>query len=183
MRIKDGATYEDLVALAEDKVAEIVDGTLYASPRPRIRHARVGSLLVAELVGRFDRGLKGPGGWWLLYEPELHLGRDVLVPDIAGWRREAFSSLPDAPAFEVPPDWICEILSPTTLDLDLDRKLPAYARHRVAWLWLVDPEKRRLEVFARDAGSWTLLGSHQGDARIHAEPFEAVEIDLAPIWA
>lgn len=182
MRIKDGATYHDVLTSPPEKIAEIVEGTLYLSPRPRIRHSRVGSLLGAELIDLFDRGLRGPGGWWLLFEPELHLGEDVLVPDIAGWRREDLPALPAASAFEIAPDWVCEVLSPSTFDLDMEKKLPAYVRHGVGWLWLVDPEQKRVDVLRREGGTWTVLATHRGDARVYAEPFEQVEIDLTPIW-
>jgi len=181
--IKRGATYDDLLKVPDDKVAEIVDGELYASPRPRIRHSRVGSLLGAEIIDIFDRGLRGPGGWWILDEPELHLGDDILVPDIAGWRRESLPSLPDTPAFTLAPDWVCEILSPSTESLDRHHKLPAYARHGVSFLWLVDASGKRLDVFRRDNGAWHHVESHRGDEQVYAEPFEAAAIDLAAIWA
>lgn len=182
MSSKQGATYDDLLKVPDDKVAEIVEGELYASPRPRTRHAHVGALLTAELVGAFHTGRRGPAGWWILYEPELHLGNDILVPDLAGWRRETLPVMPDVPALDVAPDWACEILSPSTIDLDLQRKLPAYARHRVTWLWLIDPAAKTLEVFRRESDGWARLGSYRDDDRVHAEPFDAVEIELSPLW-
>lgn len=182
MSVKGGATYDDLVKVPDDKVAEIVQGELYASPRPRIRHARVGAALTAALFGAFDRGMNAPGGWWILYEPELHLGDEILVPDLAGWRRENLPVLPDAPAFELAPDWVCEILSPSTFELDRKRKLPAYAWHHVTWLWLIDPSERLLEVFRRENDTWTIIESCRANDRIQAEPFDAVEIDLSPFW-
>lgn len=180
---KRGATYDDLLGVPEEKIAEIVEGDLYASPRPRSRHARVGAALTADLFEAFDRGTKGPGGWWILYEPELHLGGDILVPDLAGWRREHLPSFPDVAAFEIVPDWVCEILSPSTFDLDRRRKLPAYARHRVTWLWLIDPAERNLEAFRRENHEWTMVQSCGGNDRVHAEPFDAVEIDLSMLWS
>jgi hypothetical protein len=75
------ASYEDLIEVSEIMVAEIVDGELHATPRPALRHANAGSLIGGVLVPAFHQGHGGPGGWWILYEPELHLGRDVLVPD------------------------------------------------------------------------------------------------------
>jgi len=182
MSMKRGATFDDLVKVPDDQIAEIVEGELYASPRPRIRHARVLSALGAKLFVAFDEGLKPPGGWWLLDEPELHLSEDVLVPDIAGWRRENLPALPDTPAIDLAPDWVCEILSPSTFDLDRRHKLPAYARHRVSWLWLIDPSEKSLEVFRRASGTWAGLGVYRGDDRAHAEPFDAVEIDLSAIF-
>ncbi len=179
---KRGAIYEDLLAVPEHKVAEIVEGDLFASPRPRIRHARVGTALVGALYDQFDRGLSGPGGWWILYEPELHLGGDILVPDIAGWRHETIEVLPDDPAFTVAPDWVCEILSPSTFELDHQRKCPAYARNHVTWLWLIDPGERTLDVYHRDGKRWAKSESHRADDRVHAEPFEAAELDLSLLW-
>ncbi|MCL2777658.1 MAG: Uma2 family endonuclease, partial [Polyangiaceae bacterium] len=99
------ATYADLEALPPNMVGEILHGVLYAFPRPASRHARATSILGGELIAPFDRGKGGPGGWILLDEPELHFGADVLVPDIAGWRRERMPEMPDAPWFALAPDW------------------------------------------------------------------------------
>lgn len=182
MSDKRGATYEDLLAVPDHKVAEIVEGDLFASPRPRIRHARAGAALTGALYDAFDRGASGPGGWWILYEPELHLGNDILVPDIAAWNRERLPELPDDPAFTIAPDWVCEILSPSTFELDRQRKSPAYARHHVTWLWLIDPAERTLEVFRREGDRWAKIESHRAGDRVHAEPFDTAEIDLSLLW-
>src|SRR5437667_2870051 len=141
------ATYDDLLKVPDHLVAEIIDGELYTSPRPAPRHADASSGLGAVLRGPFDRGRGGPGGWRILDEPELHLGRDVVVPDIAGWRRERLPALPEAAFFTVAPDWVCEILSPSTERTDRRRKLSIYARKRVAHAWLVNPTLRMLEAF------------------------------------
>lgn len=183
MSIKRGATYEDLAGVPDDQIAEIVEGELYASPWPRIRHARVLSALGAKLFSAFDEGVKPPFGWWLLDEPELHLGDDVLVPDIAGWRRENLPALPDTPSIDLAPDWVCEILSPSTFVLDRQHKLPAYARHRVSWLWLIDPSEKTLEVFRSRSGGWSGVEFYRGDASAHAEPFEGAGIELTAIFA
>jgi Uma2 family endonuclease len=179
---KSGATYADLLNVPEHKVAEIVEGELFTSPRPRIRHARAGAALTGAIYDAFDRGASGPGGWWVLYEPELHLDGDILVPDIAAWRREKLPSLPDDPAFTTPPDWVCEILSPSTAALDLDRKCPVYARHSVSWLWLVEPSGQNLDVFSREGGRWAKVESHRGSEAIQARPFEGAIIDLSLLW-
>src|SRR3989304_8389754 len=112
--VRKHATYADLLEVGEDKIAEIVDGDLYASPRPAIPHGVCMTSLAAELAGPFQFGRGGPGGWWILVEPELHLAADVLVPDLAGWRRERLQKPPNAPAIDLAPDWVCEILSPST---------------------------------------------------------------------
>ena len=140
------ATYDDLVKVPDIQVAEIVDGELHASPRPAPRHARAGSLLGSRSQGRTASRLGGPGGWWILDEPELHFGQNVLVPDLAGWRRTRMPRLPDTAFFPLAPDWVCEILSPSTALLDRAKKLAIYAREGVAYAWIVDPLAGTLEV-------------------------------------
>jgi Uma2 family endonuclease len=175
------ATYDDVLAAPRHLVAEIVDGELRLSPRPRIIHARAASRLGASLDGPFDRGAGGPGGWILLDEPELHLP-DVLVPDLAGWRREHLPNLPDEPFLTLAPDWICEVLSPSTEGFDRADKLPVYARVGVQHAWLVDPVIRTLEVFRLESHGWHLAGVWKGDARVRAEPFEVFELALESLW-
>jgi Uma2 family endonuclease len=176
------ATYEDLLKLPDDKIGEIVDGELYASPRPSVPQVLAHSALNSELGAPFHFGRGGPGGWWILVEPELHLAEDTLVPDLAGWRRERLATMPDAPAITVAPDWVCEVLSPSTERLDRVRKLPAYARHGVAHAWLINPRARTLEVYRREGASWVLAASHADDALVRAEPFDAIELDLLRLW-
>jgi Uma2 family endonuclease len=175
-------SYEDLAALPDNVVGELVDGELFANPRPALRHASVASRLLTVLGGPFGFGIGGPGGWILLFEPELHLGHDVLVPDIAGWRRERFADDLDAAAAEVAPDWVCEVLSSGTAVLDRERKMRVYAREGVRWAWLVDPAVSLLETFALDQGSWRVGPVWSGNAKVHAEPFDAIELDLGVIW-
>lgn len=179
--IKRAATHEDLVTLPEYVVGEIIDGELWASPRPAPRHAQASSVLGAELIGPFFRGIGGPGGWWILDEPELHVGGDILIPDLAGWRRERMPKLPDEAYFTLPPDWVCEVLSPGTAQLDLARKLPKYGRLGVPYAWIVDPLNRHVEPFRREGDAWTLVAVPPGGtARI--EPFAEVELDLDALW-
>ena len=163
-------------------VGEIVGGDLYASPRPASRHARAASVLGAAVGGPFDVDPHGPGGWWIVDEPELHFGSNILVPDLAGWRRERMPVFPDVPFFEFPPDWVCEVISPSTAGLDRVRKLPIYARNGVANLWLVEPRARTVEVYRLQEGQWLLLATYGGDDKMRAEPFAAVEIPLASLW-
>jgi hypothetical protein len=176
------ATYVDLMGVPPHQVAEIVNGDLHVSPRPASRHALASSGLGSGVWGPFHQGRGGPGGWWILFEPELHLGEDVLVPDLAGWRRERMPEFPDTAAFTLAPDWACEVVSPGTERLDRARKMPAYAREGVGHLWLVNPLTQMLDVFRRAEGRWLLLATYEGPAKVRAEPFEAVELDLAPLW-
>ncbi len=180
--VKRPATYEDLLQVPDNLVAEILDGELHTSPRPAIPHALATSALSTELGGPFQQGRGGPGGWWILYEPELHFGGDVLVPDLAGWRRERLPQVPATPAMELAPDWVCEVVSPSTERIDRAKKLAIYAREGVAHAWLVNPTVRTLEVLRRQGKGWLLLATHGGDAVVRAEPFEAVELDLLHLW-
>ncbi len=175
------ATYEELLRVPDHKVAEILDGELNVSPRPASRHALASSRLGSDLGGPFDRGRGGPGGWWILDEPELHLGQDVLVPDLAGWRRERMPQFPDTPAFTLAPDWVCEVVSPSTEGLDRAKKMPLYAREAVSHCWLLNPIARTLEAYRLAEGRWLLLATHGGAARARIEPFDAVELDLSPL--
>jgi Uma2 family endonuclease len=179
---KKPATYQDLLDLPEHQVGELVDGELSVSPRPAIPHAQVSSILGMDLGGPFQRGRGGPGGWWILDEPELHFGQNVLVPDLAGWRRERLPALPNTPFLELAPDWVCEVLSPSTAQLDIVRKLPQYARAAVKHAWVVDPMHRVLEVFRQEHGQWVLVSAFGGNDKVRAEPFEAVELELEALW-
>jgi Uma2 family endonuclease len=176
------ATYQDLCAVPDHKVAEILDGELIVTPRPALRHASASSGLAGNLWGPFQGGRGGPGGWWILFEPELHLGDDIVVPDLAGWRRERLPAVPDAGHLTLAPDWACEILSPTTERVDRSRKLRVYAREGVGHLWLLDPLVRTLEVLRLEGGRWVLLATHADTDVVRAEPFEAIEIELPTLW-
>jgi Uma2 family endonuclease len=180
---KRRATYEDLLSVPEHLVAEIIHGELVTHPRPASPHARAPSRLGALLDGPFDRGKGGPGGWVILDEPELHLHGHVLVPDLAGWRRERMPELPDAAAFELAPDWICEVLSPSTAAADRADKMPIYAMEQVSHVWLVDPIAQTLEVLRLDGETYRLVQTSRSDAVVHVEPFAALELELASLWA
>ena len=178
------ATYEDILAAPPNKVAEIMGGELRLSPRPAKPHAAAASALGEELGPPFKRGRGGPGGWILLDEPELHLGADVVVPDLAGWRRERLPVLTDdEPHFSLAPDWACEVLSTSTARYDRAEKLPIYARENVSHVWLVDPMDRLLEVLRLENGRYSLLGVHRDDAQVRVEPFDAIEFQLGVLWA
>lgn len=176
------ATYDDLRAVPDHLVAEIIEGELYTEPRPAPPHAVAGAGIGADLLAPLMRGIGGPGGWWILYEPELHLGQEVVVPDWAGWRRERMPAVPDTPFFAIAPDWACEIVSPHSGGKDRVKKTRIYAREGVGHLWLVDPLQRTLEVMRIEAGRWLIVGAFEGDATVRAEPFESIEIELGRWW-
>ena len=181
-RARRPATYKDLLKVPDHLVAEILDGELYTTPRPAPRHADASSGLGGALRGPFDRGRGGPGGWRVLDEPELHLASDVVVPDLAGWRRERLPVLPEEAYFSLAPDWVCEVISPSTAAMDRVKKLTIYARENVAHVWLVDPNARTLEVFRLESGRWTLLATWSGLATVRAHPFDAIDLDLSLLW-
>jgi Uma2 family endonuclease len=181
--LKKDATYADLCAVPENFVAEILGGELYAFPRPSLPHAHTASVLGGELSGPFHRGRNGPGGWLLLDEPELHLGNDVLVPDMAGWRRERLPALPEAAHLSLAPDWLCEVLSPSTETIDRTKKLKIYAREGVVHVWLLNPVLQALEVLHLEGGRWSLHAMHEGSPVVRVEPFEAIELELGALWA
>lgn len=177
------ARYEDLFDLPENLVGEIINGRVVTHPRPAPKHARAYSSLGEEILGPYDKGRGGPGGWWILDEPEIHIGADILVPDIAGWRRERMPKLPDGAWFELAPDWVCEILSPSTARLDRREKMPLYASWGVAHLWLVDPDLRTLEAYANQDGKWLLLATLSEADPVSLPPFDAISFDLSRLWA
>jgi Uma2 family endonuclease len=177
--LKKYATYADLCEVPDNFVAELFDGELYAFPRPALPHAHAGSVL-GHKVGVFHRS--GPGGWVILDEPELHFRNDVLVPDMAGWRRERLPAVPPDAFMTLSPDWVCEILSRSTESIDRGKKLQRYAREGVSHVWLVDPLQQSLEVLTLALGRWTLLGRHQGQAHVRAAPFDAIELELGALW-
>jgi Uma2 family endonuclease len=180
--VRRPATYDDLLAVPDHLVAEILGGELHTSPRPAPRHAVANSGLGADLGGPFDRGRGGPGGWWILDEPELHLGDDVVVPDLAGWRRVRLPEIPAEAFFTAAPVWVCETLSPSTERIDRGKKLAIYAREKVAHLWLLNPIAETLEVYRLEHEHWLLLVTHAGDVSARIEPFDAVELELWRLW-
>ncbi|MCP5420106.1 MAG: Uma2 family endonuclease [Gammaproteobacteria bacterium] len=176
--------YERLMALPDTQVGEIIDGVLHTQPRPAGPHAIAERGLNIDLGGPFDMGRGGPGGWWILVEPEVHFVRDteVAVPDLAGWRRERMPTIPDDHRFEVVPDWVCEILSPSTRKKDRILKLPLYARYGVAYTWLVDPLERTLEAFELRDGHWVLIATLEDAEPVSVPPFDAITFALSDLW-
>jgi len=175
------ATYEDVLSTPENKVAEILDGELFLSPRLAPRHSVASSRLRGALRP-FDEGQEGPADWWILFAPEVHLGEDVIVPDVGGWRRERMPAIPDTAFFSVAPDWVCEVLSPSTERIDRGRKLRIYAEAGVAHAWLVNPTERTLEVLRLRDGAWTIVAVCSGSDTSRVEPFDAIELPLGRLW-
>ncbi len=181
-RVSTPATYQDILDAPPDMVAQIIDGKLYTLPRPASAHAVASTAMVRSIGPPFDDGRGGPGGWQILYGPQLSLGDDYLVPDVGGWRRERMPAVPRVVNFTLPPDWICEVLSPSTRDLDLGRKRVIYAREGVGYLWLVDPDAQSLEAFELRGNEWTAVGTALNDAQVSLPPFEAVSFGLGKFW-
>ena len=181
------ATYADLEEVPPHLVAEILVGRLVTHPRPTGRHSSVHFRLGNVLGAIFEIGLGGPGGWRFLTEPELHMGGDVAVPELAGWRNEHIPGPPAPDPLErvkirLAPDWVCEILSPSTEKYDRNEKREIYASAGVKHLWLVDPRIELLEVFALSTGRWTLVHTFANDDAVRVVPFEAGAFRLGRIW-
>ena len=187
---KRRATYADLEAVPRGMVAELIGGELYVFPRPAPRHANAAGQLMGWASGPFHRGQGGPGGWWILPEPEVRFpdrtepkGFHAVDPDLAGWRRERVPELPETAYFDLAPDWVCEVLSPSTEAYDRGTKMPLYAANGVRWAWLIDPIARTLEVYALGAGHrWNEPTLHKDAAAVRAAPFELKELDLSALW-
>jgi Uma2 family endonuclease len=177
--------YEQYRRVPEHQRAEIIEGTLYVTPRPAPAHANAASVLGGELSGPFQRGRGGPGGRWILHEPELHLVElEPISPDLAGWRVERMPALPTTAYFTIVPDWVCEVLSPSTESIDRNKKLPLYAAHGVRHAWLVDPIARTLEVHTLgEERKWRHVQHYHGDTPLSVPPFEAVRLDIAALFS
>ena len=176
------ATYQDVLDAPPNMVAEVINGTLHMQPRPAARHAWASSGMGAKISPPFNYGDGGPGGWWIIFEPELHLGDDIVVPDLAGWRRETMPEYPDTAYFDIAPDWVCEVLSPSTRRIDLGDKRDIYAREEVSHLWFVDPDARTLEAFELRDGQWLLLATLSDSDPVSLIPFDAITFPLNALW-
>ena len=176
--------YKELCDLPDNVVGEILKGELVVSPRPAFIHARASSIIGMLIGGPFDLGKDGPGGWWILDEPELHFPDDVVVPDIAGWKRERLQDPSKMKVFEVSPDWVCEVLSPSTARQDKISKLQIYAENKVPHYWIVDPLNRVLEILILDGKTYKLAFVFGKDDDVKkAPPFEELEFNLGSLWA
>ena len=176
------ATYQDVLDAPAHMVAEIVAGNLYTFSRPAMPHAKASAGLMRSIGPPFESGNRGPGGWWIVFEPELHLGKDIVVPDLAGWRRERMPVFPTSAFCTLAPDWVCEVLSPSTRALDLGGKQAVYSREGVGYLWFVDPNEKSLAAFELRGSEWVLIDKLFDDATVSIPPFEAISFDLGELW-
>jgi len=179
---KKEGTYEDLYALPENMTGEIIDGELIATPRPSQKHIYTTSRLDKEIGPPYEIGRGGPGGWIILVEPEIGFGKNILVPDLAGWKRERFSVDESHNWIAIAPDWACEVLSPSTARNDRMKKMRIYARHEVAFAWLIEPTLKMLEAYRLEGGRWLLLDIYAENDKVRIEPFQDIEIDLGGLW-
>jgi len=177
------ATYDDLVALSDLFIAEIVNGELHGTRRLPPRASCASSALGYRIRAAYDKRPRGPEDWVVLRSVEVHLGPDVVVPDWAAWRRSRVPTLNGLDYMSLPPDWVCEVMTPVTVAFDKAQKLPVYASEGVPYTWLLDTDAQMLEVLRLENGRWTLLGTHAGDEVVRAEPFEEIELGLAALWA
>lgn len=176
------ATYQDVLDAPPNMVAQIIDGDLHLMPRPSWLHVKANGRLYSALERRFSCDGEGPGEWEILSEPEIHLREDVLVPDIAGWRAENFFPRPGIPWLDCAPDWVCEVLSPSTREHDLGSKSEIYARDGVSLLWFVDPEARTLLAYALTRKKWVQISTVSGEDIVSVPPFETLNIPLSRLW-
>jgi len=179
---RTSGSYADVLDAPENMIAELLDGELLMQARPATMHSLAATRLCSRLDANFAPKGGGPGGWILLYEPELHLGADILVPDLAGWRRDRLPALPDAPFLSLAPDWVCEILSPSTARIDRVKKARIYAREKVPYLWFVDPQTQVLEVRRLQNGHWLEVATFEGEDSCRPEPFDAIDFELGGLW-
>jgi Uma2 family endonuclease len=179
---KRNATYDDLLAVPPHLTAEIIFGSLYTHPKPAAPHANTQFSLGGELSGPFQKGRGGPGGWWFMTEAELHLGPHVVAPDVSAWRKERMLHLPSTAYVTLPPDWVCEIISPSTESIDRGPKRRISATYSVGHLWHLHPVARYLEVYALREKQWVHIETFQDGEEVRAPPFDAVAFQLSDLW-
>ncbi len=175
------AVYADLLALADDVRAEILAGHIITTPAPLPKHSKAQRALGRFVGGPFDDddGHGGPGGWWIFVEVDVEFGtHDIVRPDLSGWRRERLVDPGDKRPIQVAPDWVCEILSPSTATRDKVAKRKLYAQHGVRHYWIVDVDARTLEAFELRDGHWTLLDSYDDTATARIPPFGRVQLTV-----
>lgn len=176
------SVHEQWIELPDHVVGEIISGELHVSPRPALKHGNATSSLLHELMGPFHKGKGGPGGWVIMMEPEIHLADHILVPDIGGWKRDKIPAITNETFFSISPDWVCEVLSPSTAGFDRVKKMPIYLEQNVKHIWLIDPILKTLEVFENNKTSWILVKTFMNDDKVRCVPFLEIEIDLSVLW-
>jgi Uma2 family endonuclease len=174
--------YEELLALPDNVIGEIMDGELVVTPRPSAAAGATARAL-GDQLSRASAEAAGRHGWWIFDEAKLRLGPNILVPDLTGWRRQRMPKRSEKKYFEHPPDWACEVLSPATAVIDRTRKVRIYASHGLCWLWVVDPPHRTIEVLWLEGDEWVVVCAVGGDEKVHIPPFDSVEIELSALWA
>lgn len=179
---RQDSIYERFLSLPENAVGEILGGELFTQPRPAPRHALAASHLGGDLVGPYGKGRGGPGGWWIIDEPEIHLEDHIIVPDLAGWKKEGMTKLPETAYFAIVPDWVCEVLSQHTARKDRILKMPLYAKFGVSFIWLIDPVIQTLETYQLEDGYWKLIGTFSKNDRVSVMPFKEISVDLSTLW-
>jgi Uma2 family endonuclease len=183
---KNKTVYDQWLEVADIKIGEIIMGELHVNPRPGPAHANSASELLNQIRDPYQKGKGGPGGWVILFEPELHLENDIFVPDIAGWVRERMPEMPQESFFNVTPDWICEVLSPSSAFVDRTKKMPLYDSLGVKYFWLVDPILKTVEVYKNESlqgvSRWFLLNTFSENSKVKAVPFDGIDIDLSYLW-
>lgn len=170
------ATFADLANVPDTMVGQIIDGALVVHPWPALPHVQTTSNVGGDINGRFGRS-RAPGGWWIVDKPEVHLSADALVPDLAGWKRERLATLSQEAFLTIAPDWVLEVLSPSTASIDRVSKARIYAREGVRWLWFIDPIARTIEVNRLESGRWLQVAAFTAGEPLRAEPFDAEEFD------
>ena len=178
------ATYQDVIDAPENMVAELIDGMLHLMSRPSPAHGKACTRLGTLLDLSFAMGINGPGGWHIMAEPELHLIRDtrVLVPDLAGWKLETMPEFPESHRDAAMPDWVCEILSPSTGKVDVEVKMPLYAQAGIGHLWFIDPIAKTLQAFELRKGKWAQIADLKDADTVSVSPFDAIDFDLSELW-
>ena len=182
------ATYQDVLDAPAHLVAEIMGGDLYLRERPAPRTGLAMSRLSAGLQGAFALGRSAPDplfvqDWWILREPELRLGGQILAPDLVGWRRERMERLPDTQYLTLAPDWVCQVLSTEQHRRELPDRRRLYARERVRHLWLVHLAERALEAFELRHGGWVPIATAKDDEPVSIRPFDAITFSLGDLWS